>query len=282
MNKLVELNNISKAFTGENVLHNISFSINKKQITAILGENGTGKSTLLRIIAGVERPGKGKVDYPNKEIKIGYVPERFPKNIRFTPSEYLLYMGKMSGASHEYLTKRIAELLHRFQLDKMNDKRMLGLSKGNTQKIGIIQAILQKPDLLILDEPLSGLDSQAQEELVKIIGELKQEGAGILLTYHEANTFEAIVERTLYLHAGNISEQPFEKEKVKLIIVRNIEKSSIEEWDEIVQEEEKDNRLFLSVPVGKSDAILSRVLQLGGSIDSVSTVFAEDGLEKKR
>src|SRR5699024_8450382 len=112
MDKLVELKNISKVYTNKNVLHKISLTINKEQIFAILGGNGTGKSTLLRIIARIEQPSSGKINYPNKNIKIGYVPERFPKNIRFTPSEYLLYIGKMSGTSRDDLTKRIDDLLH--------------------------------------------------------------------------------------------------------------------------------------------------------------------------
>ena len=277
MNKLIELKNISKDYTNKNVLRNISLTINKEEIIAILGGNGSGKSTLLRIIAGIERPSTGMVNYPNKRIKIGYVPERFPKNIRFTPSEYLIHMGMMSRNSKDYLTKRIDDLLHRFQLEGLDNHQIRELSKGNIQKVGLIQAILQKPNLLILDEPLSGLDSEAQEELVKIIGELKQQGTTILLTYHESNIFESIVENTFFLHNGKVSEtESNEKESIKLLVVRKVEKSLVKEWDEIIKVEENDKQLYLYVRVEESDVILSRVLQLKGSIEAVSTVTLDD------
>ncbi|RDW17285.1 ATP-binding cassette domain-containing protein [Oceanobacillus chungangensis] len=277
MEKLVELKNINKVYANKNVLNNISLTINKNQILAILGGNGTGKSTLLRIISGIERPSSGEINYPNKNIKIGYVPERFSKNIRFTPSEYLYYIGMMSGSAKDYLTKRIDDLLLLFELDKMKNHRIMELSKGNIQKVGLIQAILNRPNLLILDEPLSGLDSEAQEELVKILVELKQQGTTILLTYHESNIFESIVEDTFYLHDGSISETASsEKESIKLLIVRNVNKSIFKEWDGIFHVEEKGNQLYLYVTVKSSDVILSRVLQLEGSIEAVSTVTLDD------
>jgi len=277
MDKLVELENISKIYTNKNVLRNISLSINENQAIAILGGNGTGKSTLLRILAGIERPSSGKVHYLNKNIKIGYVPERFPKNIRFTPSEYLRYMGEMSGISKDYLTKRIKNLLHRFQLEGLDNHRIMELSKGNIQKVGLIQAIMQKPNLLILDEPLSGLDFESQEELVKIIGELKRQGTTVLITYHESHIFESIVDNTFLLHNGSISvTESIEKQSIKLLVVRNVDKSFVKEWGEILELEEKDQQLYLYVPVKESDVILSRVLQLNGSIEAVSTVTLND------
>lgn len=277
MEKLVKLENISKVYTNKHILRNISFTIHTNQVIAVLGGNGTGKSTLLRIIAGIERPSSGKVNYPNKNMKIGYVPERFPKNIRFTPSEYLLYMGKMGGASKDYLTERIGNLLYRFQLNRLNNHRIMDLSKGNIQKVGLIQAILQKPDLLILDEPLSGLDFEAQEELVKIIGELKRQGTTILITFHESNIFDSIVESTFYLHDGVISKtESGGKESIKLLVIRNIEKTFVQKWSEILKVVEKDQQLYLYVPVKESDVILSRVLELRGSIEAVSTETLEN------
>ncbi|WP_068677344.1 ABC transporter ATP-binding protein [Oceanobacillus sp. Castelsardo] len=278
MEKLIELKNISKVYTDKkNVLRNISLTINKKQVIAILGGNGTGKSTLLRIIAGVERPTSGKINYPNKTIKIGYVPERFPKNIRFSPSEYFLYMGKMSGASKDGLTKRIDNLLHRFQLEGLKNQRIMELSKGNIQKVGLIQSILLKPNLLILDEPLSGLDFEAQGELVKIIGELKQQGTTILITYHESNILESTVDNTFLIHNGNISEtETTVKQSIKLLIIRNVEKSVVKDWGGIHKVVEKDQQLYLYVSAKESDVILSRVLQLKGSVEAVSTVTLDE------
>ncbi|WP_052345836.1 ABC transporter ATP-binding protein [Paucisalibacillus sp. EB02] len=273
MNKRVALENVSKVYMNKQVLSNISLSIEENQIMAIRGENGTGKSTLLRIIAGIEQPSSGKVTYRNNNMKIGYVPERFPKQIRFTPSEYLHYIGKIGGISVKYLEDRIENLLHRFRLNNVKNQRIMELSKGNIQKVGIIQALIHNPNLLILDEPLSGLDSLAQEELVTIIGEMKQQGTTVLLTYHETNAFESIIERKLYIHNGNISEtKVLDNQPVKLLIIKEIKESDVKLWDGVIQVEKKEDQLFLYVSSRDSDVILLRVLQLGGSIEAVSTV----------
>ncbi|AMR06079.1 ABC transporter ATP-binding protein [Bacillus thuringiensis] len=285
MGKLVELKNISKVYTNKNVLRDISLTIDEGEIIAILGGNGTGKSTILRIIAGLECPSSGKVIYPKKSIRVGYVPERFSKLLRFTPSEYLNYVGKIDGLSKEYLTKRIPYLLNRFQLKALNDQWIMNLSKGNIQKVGIIQAILQNPELLILDEPISGLDLHAQQELLTVLKELKEQGTTILLTYHESNIFESLVEKTYDLNNGLISKVnsvKIEQEKIKLLEVKQIDDSHVKQWHEVISMEKKDNNLLLYVHLKNSDVILSRVLQLKGSIDSVSTIDFDRKINNER
>lgn len=275
MDKLVELENISKVYANKNVLRNISLTIDKNQIIAILGGNGTGKSTILRIISGIERPSLGNVIYSRKNIRIGYVPERFPKQLRFTPSEYLNYIGKISGIPGAYLKKVIPDFLRRFQLGELNNHWISDLSKGNVQKVGIIQSIIQRPDLLILDEPISGLDFHAQQELLMIIKELKKQGTTILLTYHESNIFEDVVESTYILKNGHISKtntKKKEKESLKLLRVKLIDDSYVKQWHEILHMEKKGDGLLLYVHLENSDQILSRILKLQGSIDSVTTI----------
>lgn len=283
MSKFVELKHISKEFANKKVLHDISLTIKENQVTAFLGGNGTGKSTILRIIAGLERPNSGKVMYSNKQLRIGYVPDRFPKMLRFTPSEYLHYVGKIGGISEDDLIERVSDLLHRFQLKDMNNKWIMHLSKGNIQKVGIIQAILQKPDLLILDEPVSGLDVHAQQELLMIIKELKEQGSTILLTYHESTIFDDVIESAYYLNNGRISKtNTLTKKHIKLIEVKRLDDSIVKQWIEVLHIEEKEHSLLLYVHLENSDTILSRVLQLQGSIDRVSSVeFDENNYKRK-
>lgn len=285
MNKLIELKQISIEYGNKKVLHDISLTIEENQVIAFLGGNGTGKSTILRIISGLERPSSGKVVYLNKSLKIGYVPDRFPKMLRFTPGEYLHYIGKIGGICEEELKKRVPELLHRFQLEEMNHKWIMHLSKGNIQKVGIIQAILQKPDLLILDEPVSGLDVHAQQELVDIVKELKEQHTTILLTYHESHMFDDVIDRTYYLHQGRISKNnTLAKEQIKLLEVKKIDETIVKQWIEVLHIENKENILYLYVGLENSDTILSRILQLKGSIDSVSTIIVDenDQIGKKK
>jgi ABC-2 type transport system ATP-binding protein len=283
MSKLVELKHISKEYANKKVLHDISLTIEENQVIAFLGGNGTGKSTILRIISGLERPSSGKVMYSNKQLRIGYVPDRFPKMLRFTPGEYLRYVGRIGGIPEDDLTKRIPDLLHRFQLKEMNNKWIMHLSKGNIQKVGIIQAILQKPDLLILDEPVSGLDVHAQQELLTIIKELKEQGSTILLTYHESNIFDDVIESTYYLNNGGISKtNTLTKKQIKLVEVKRMDDSIVKQWNEVLHMEKKEHRLLLYVHLENSDIILSRILQLQGSIDSVSTIEFDENDHKSK
>ncbi|WP_194165505.1 ABC transporter ATP-binding protein [Oceanobacillus sp. CFH 90083] len=272
MNQLVELKSINKKYEKKNVLYDISLSLKEKQVIAILGGNGSGKSTFLRIAAGIERPDSGQVLYASKSIRIGYVPERFPKYLRFTPDEYLHYIGRINGISKAVLNERISSLLYRFGLKAWRNQRISELSKGNIQKVGVLQAILQQPELFILDEPLSGLDAAAQQELLSIISELKEQGTTILLTYHEASIFEGMADQTYYLKDGCLTEEVMtEKEDVKLIEITSFIGIDVAEWKEILYSEIREDRLLLYVSSKNSNQILMRILELQGSIESVSS-----------
>lgn len=272
MKQLAELKNINKKYGKKKVLYDVSLNIKEKQVIAILGENGSGKSTFLRIAAGIERPDSGKILYAFKNMRTGYVPERFPKYLRFTPDEYLHYIGKINGISEAILEQRVSLLLRRFQLDKWSNRRINELSKGNIQKVGIIQAILQQPELLILDEPLSGLDISAQQELLSIISELKEQKTTVLLTYHEASIFEGIVDQTYYIRDGCLAEEMLtEKQGMKLIETKGFIDSDVEEWKEVLYSEKREDRLLLYVSSENSNQILMRVLKSGGSIESVNS-----------
>lgn len=273
MNQLIELKHINKKYGKKTILYDMSLSMKEKQVIAVLGGNGSGKSTFLRIVAGVEQPDSGQIVYADKNIRIGCVPERFPKYLRFTPNEYLRYTGRISGIPETELKQRISSLLHRFQLDKWSDRRISTLSKGNIQKVGIIQAILLQPELLILDEPLSGLDFPAQQELILILGELKERGTTILLTYHEAPVFEEIVDQTFYIKDGHLTEERLqEKDAVKLIEVKGLKDIDVQEWSEILNKERKENSLLLYVNSENSNQILARILELQGSIEYVGNI----------
>lgn len=159
MESLITLENVSKTYGNKRVLDYINLKIVKGQTLAIMGANGTGKSTLLRIIAGLSNLSSGKrilCDNGDK-LKIGYVPDRFPK-LNFTPYEYIYYIGKMEGLSQMYIDKYSSELFQTFNIDSMKNTRIKYLSKGTIQKVSVIQTFISKPDILLLDEPLSGQD----------------------------------------------------------------------------------------------------------------------------
>jgi ABC-2 type transport system ATP-binding protein len=205
MKKLLELVGVTKQYTNKVILKSLTFTIYEQQAVALIGANGSGKSTLLRMIAGISSPTSGNIAYADNKPKlaIGYVPERFAK-LRFTPTEYLTYMGRIQGLSKAYIQQRVPELLRFCQLDQTGSTRINQFSKGMLQKVGILQAILSKPDLLILDEPLSGLDIPAQGELIHLLNNLKQQGMSIIFSSHETELLDHVADRIILLLIGQI------------------------------------------------------------------------------
>ncbi len=148
-----------KAFGGITVLRDVDLTVARGRCIAFIGHNGSGKSTLLKLLAGLIAPTTGRVER-GTNLKIGYVPERFP-GMELTPPAYIRHMARIEGLRD---AQAAADALFRdFFLDGMLDVPMKHLSKGSLQKVGAIQALIARRDLLLLDEPLSG------QEWIKII-----------------------------------------------------------------------------------------------------------------
>lgn len=209
MSPLIELKDVTKHYKSRLVLDQISFSISPNKIIALVGKNGSGKSTLLRILGGLMRPDSGMVYTHRESLKIGYVPEVTPAFIPFTPEEYLLHMGTISGLSNQELRSRIDYLLSTFQLEDARHARITAFSKGMKQKIMIMQAMLKETNLLILDEPLSGLDPRAQKEVEDALLRLKEQGVSIVLTCHEVKLLENAVDEVLLLKNHQVIQTAF-------------------------------------------------------------------------
>jgi len=202
---LVELRGIQKKYGKSLILDNIDLSIPEGEALAIVGGNGTGKSTLLKIIAGFISPTAGTIQR-KEHIQIGYVPEHFPEGIRFTLEDYLFHLGHIHGLSTKYVKDKIPLLLQSFHLHHARHSVVRNFSKGMKQKTGIMQALLTDVHLLILDEPLSGLDPNSQQELEHILLSLKQQGISILFTCHEKQLLENFADRIVTLTNHTIAE----------------------------------------------------------------------------
>ena len=169
------LSSVGKRYArGRWVLTEIDLDIASGQIVAITGSNGTGKSTLLNIMAGITRPTTGTVT--GRPRSIGYVPERFPVRTQLSAVAYLRHMGRIRGVSTDAATRRASSLMDRFELSE-GDTALRQLSKGNAQRVGLIQALLVPPELLILDEPATGLDELGHGVLTQLVEEVAREGA---------------------------------------------------------------------------------------------------------
>ncbi|MGM9948867.1 MAG: ABC transporter ATP-binding protein [Lysinibacillus sp.] len=206
MNKIMEVTGLGKKYKDKMVFENLSLSIFQHQIVALVGSNGSGKSTLLKIIAGLAKPDEGDVNKLIHPLKIGYVPEVTPADLPFTPEEYLMHMGAIRGMDRQPLRERIDMLMTTFHLQHDAHLKMKHFSKGMKQKMMIIQALLEETDLLILDEPLSGLDPQAQMDVEQLLLALKERGLSIILTCHETKLLENVADRMLLLQHHQIVE----------------------------------------------------------------------------
>jgi ABC-type multidrug transport system ATPase subunit len=180
---IISLSNISKKFGRNEVLSNINLTIQKGQSIAFVGNNGSGKSTLLKIVCGLTNPTSGEVKCA-KRLKFNYVPEHFPK-MSITVKQYLTHMGLIEGMPENKVQEGIQELLKSFFMEQMTDSQMKHLSKGSLQKVAVIQALLSKPDVLLLDEPLSGQDVKSQRKFISMVKELNEQGVAILMSCHE-------------------------------------------------------------------------------------------------
>ncbi|MGG2053792.1 ABC transporter ATP-binding protein [Lysinibacillus pakistanensis] len=204
MKIMMEIQNISKQYKGKKILENACLSIYAHQIIALVGKNGSGKSTLLKIIAGLIDADSGAVIKHQQSLKIGYVPEVTPSHILFTPEEYLFHMGRIRGMAPKQLQQKVDDLLEMFHLQESRNSRIIHFSKGMKQKVMIMQAMLEHTDLLILDEPLSGLDPKAQSDLEETLSILKDNGLSIVLTCHETKLLQHLVDTVFVIQNNKI------------------------------------------------------------------------------
>lgn len=214
MASLVEVKDISFNFGSTQVLSNISFSINKGDFVGLIGPNGSGKTTLIKLILGLYKPIKGTIKINNKNIaifsdwsKIAYVPQKainfsdtFPANV-----QEVVLTGCLSQKSFpkRYSSKDIETTLEFLKKVEMQDyvkKRIGELSGGQQQRVLIARALVTKPEILILDEPTSGVDQETQRKFYDLLGELNKEGITILLISHDLSRITRYVTKVASLN----------------------------------------------------------------------------------
>lgn len=202
--ELIVLKDMTKRYGKTCVLSSISLSIREGESIAIRGSNGTGKSTLLKIIAGFIPLSAGERSVQQSGLKIGYAPDRLPQ-LRMTSTEYLTYMGRIAGIAPHELSARIKELHEMLHLEQKPSLRMTYYSKGMLQKVNLMQAILRVPDVLILDEPLSGLDKASVTQLLLVLKQLKEEGTSILAAIHDSLLSRELDSRSYWIKDGRLT-----------------------------------------------------------------------------
>jgi ABC-2 type transport system ATP-binding protein len=183
------------------VLRGITVRLDAGEAATVAGRNGVGKSTLLRLAAGLLRPDRGTV--LDRPARIGYVPERFPAGQPFTARHYLTALAAVRGRPDAGALADWAERLH---FTTMLNTPLSELSKGSAQKVGLIQALMVRPDFLVLDEPWEGLDAATRAEIPLIVAEVVAGGGRVLISDHSGGTPELPGMRRWQLTDGQVTE----------------------------------------------------------------------------
>lgn len=197
-----KLDHIHKSFGKQQVLKDISLEIPSGQVLGLLGPNGAGKSTLMKILIGLWKPDAGSVEAPSN---IGYLPENNPLYEDMYVVEYLLFMARitMCDASAKEQKERVENLIERVGLAPERHKHIRALSKGYRQRVGLAQALIGDPDLLILDEPTTGLDPNQLVDIRNLIRQIGKDRTVILST-HIMQEVREMCDRVVVLSQGGI------------------------------------------------------------------------------
>ncbi len=210
MNSMIKVENVTKKFGDDTILENITIDFEKGKIYGIIGRNGSGKTVLFKLIIGFLKPTRGRILVEGKEIgkdidfaeQTGMIIETPGFLSAFNGYKNLEYLAAIKKAIGK---KEIQESMIRVGLDPKSKKKVGKYSLGMRQRLGIAQAIMENPDILILDEPMNGLDKQGVEDVRKILLKLKEEGKTILLASHNKEDIEILCDEVYEMDDGKFA-----------------------------------------------------------------------------
>lgn len=279
--KLIDIN---KSFSGKHILKDVSFVARSGKPLGFLGRNGAGKTTTIRILMQVFNPDSGQVLLDGKEFdrskyKIGYMPEERGLYPNVTVGEQLFYLGKLKGMETSELNQAIAYWLGRFELLDYKNKNLETLSKGNQQKIQIIQSVINDPDILILDEPFSGLDPVNAQSLSQVIIDFVEKDRIVIFSSHQMSSVEEFCDDIVLINNGEIIlNNSLNKVKAELgngrkrLIIKGMSQDELKEkllaqGDFHIESDRTSLIIDFNLP---SSEVLSVLTAIGGEIELFS------------
>ncbi len=277
-----EIRNLAKSFGDKEVLKSVDLKVNSGEALGLLGRNGAGKTTTIRIILGLFNSDKGEIlidgkPIDRKKIKIGYLPEErglYPKKKII---EQLIYFAQLKGMKKPEAIKSIDYYLEKLEVTEYRNAKLDTLSKGNQQKIQLIATLVDNPDVIILDEPFSGLDPVTSQLLKNIVIELIGKGKIVLFSSHQMAQIEEFCERIAILNKGRIVIQG-DISKIKKTYPRNVIKINSLDNEELIGKLDYDSKIIgdqLIVTLedeAQINSLIKDVLDTGVLVESINVV----------
>lgn len=230
---MIEVENLSRYYGDIKAVDQVSFSIQRGEVVGLLGHNGAGKTTIMKMMTGFLEPTAGSIcvddmcigtDTQAIQQRVGYLPENCPVWSEMSVIDYLEFQAQLHGIPDEKMADAVAQAIRRTALKEKATQRIQTLSRGYRQRVGVAQAILHEPDIIILDEPTNGLDPTQISQMRSLIKELAK-SATVILSTHILQEVQAVCERVLIMRGGKLvvdsSLQDLQNEQQLRLIVDN-------------------------------------------------------------
>ncbi len=273
------LKNVSKTFVGKVAVDNISFSVEKPGVYGLLGTNGAGKTTTIRMLLGIIKKDSGEITWngkavDRKNVNFGYLPEERGVYPKTKIMDQLMYFAELKGMKKDEAISSINKWAKELKVEEYLQMPAEKLSKGNQQKIQFMTAIIHNPELIVLDEPFSGLDPVNTEVLKNIIINLVKDGKYIIMSAHQMATIEEFCSDILILNKGktvlqgNLKQikETYPANRVEIDVTQNID-SYIKELSLEVENVTNNNYIIKIDEEEKAHKLLSKLITAGIKVD---------------
>ena len=283
--KLINANNLKKSFDQFIAVDSINLQVDRGEVVGFLGPNGAGKSTTMKMLTGFLEPDDGEIfingiDLKSNPLKakeyIGYLPEGAPSYSDMIVSDFLSFIGKMRGLSDKRLSNRLEEMADQINLKEMWDRPVETLSKGFKRRVGIAQALIHDPDILILDEPTDGLDPNQKHEMRNLIKKISKNKA-IVISTHILEEVEAVCSRAIIIANGKLlaNDTPQNLEN-KFLNKHTLSIKISDKINNVVSREIKSSLKYEEIKIQKSDPSTYIILVSDNKkIPNLSTVLKQ-------
>ncbi|OOB80379.1 MAG: ABC transporter ATP-binding protein [Epulopiscium sp. Nuni2H_MBin003] len=280
---VLEVKDITKKFQNNQVLHGINFSVRSGHALGLLGRNGAGKTTTIRVIMGVYQPETGEVLLDGKKfdatnISIGYLPEERGMYPDIKVIDQLMYMAKLRGLSSKEAKKNSEYWLERFKVTEYANKLLQTLSKGNQQKVQLAQTLVSNPEVVVLDEPFSGLDPVNSQILKDVVYELIDSGKIVIFSSHQMSYVEEFCKDIVIVNKGHIVLEG-DLKQIKTHYGKNKLTISAVNYtlDELYDKLKSYTNVFTELTIAKSYLIVS--LKEGKTKQDMLNILLESGVD---